>query len=405
MPTDKKLDQFVINKLTAEQYAGIESPDPDQLYLVPDESEEALPPQKAEDAGKALLANGDGTASWKGVANAESANDWKEPQTFSGGAVADEIKSKSTGNYVAKTAKDSSGAWRLSLGSDARPTDVLGTEVSLAGALKAHEGGDVEVGKNLEVDGTFTSVGGAFVVRDGLAPFQWGDIEITAVGPFIEANVATITPGQASPIPSLGFCFAVLDTGEPTITIYIPAKFDESNNVVFTSAGDPDASAYFAKTGWPIVTRTPEFNDDGTIKDYYLDKGLQFGSSDGDHMTAADMISGIGSIAKYQHTVTILAYSSENKSGIKIVFTGYSSKNTPIDSYQDLNEVFGGCTLAASGCVMVGNNAKGAIGIDLHGGTIATDFIMATDGAQSNYKVMLSDLNAPVFTDDVCVPK
>jgi len=54
---------------------------------------------------------------------------------------------------------------------------------------------------------------------------------------------------------------------------------------------------------------------------------------------------------------------------------------------------------------MVGNDAKGAIGIDLHGGTIATDFIMATDGAQTNYKVMLSDLNAPVFSDDVCVPK
>lgn len=109
--------------------------------------------------------------------------------------------------------------------------------------------------------------------------------------------------------------------------------------------------------------------------------------------------------SKYQHTVTILAYSSENKSGIKIVFTGYSSKNTPIDSYQDLNEVFGGCTLAASGCVDVAGSTKGAIGIDLHGGTIATDFIMATDGAQTNYKVMLSDLNAPVFSDDVCVPK
>lgn len=109
--------------------------------------------------------------------------------------------------------------------------------------------------------------------------------------------------------------------------------------------------------------------------------------------------------SKYQHTVTIRATTTADKKGTKIVFTGYSSKNTPIDSYQDLNEVFGGCTLAASGCVDVADATKGAIGIDLHGGTIATDFIMATDGAQTNYKVMLSDLNAPVFSDDVCVPK
>lgn len=288
---------------------------------------------------------------------------------------------------------------------DGYAVDASGN-ITLNDALHVAKNGDVEVGKNLEVDGNFTSVGGAFVVRDGLVPFQLGDIEITAVGPFIEANVATITPGQASPAPSLGFCFAVLDTGEPTITIYTPAKFDESNNAVYTSAGDPDASAYFAKIGWPLVTRKPEFNDDGTIKDYYLDKGLQFGSSDGEHMTAADMISSIGSIAKYQHTVTMTASGGTIDVPCAISFTGYSSKNLPIDSYQDLTEVFGGCTLAASGVLGSGDNQKGVRLIDLHGGTISSDFIMANEklGA-TQYPVELSLFGKLSFTDDVCVPK
>ena len=370
MPTDKKLDQFVINKLTAEQYAGIESPDPDQLYLVPDESEEALPPQKAEDAGKALLANGDGTASWKGVANAESANDWKEPQTFSGGAVADEIKSKSTGNYVAKTAKDSSGAWRLSLGSDARPTDVLGTEVSLAGALKAHEGGDVEVGKNLEVDGTLKK---GFIGLYNL------------------------------PVKSEGTTLATLDC-------FVFEGIDDFPNdpapVFFSISYTNVAKTLVAERiliGMLYVADDTPLRDKDAIETAYIDTNRLFPT-----MTSDDIDNALVDYSKsrYQHTVTMTASGGTIDVPCAISFTGYSSKNLPIDSYQDLTEVFGGCSLVASGVLGSADNQKVVRLIDLHGGTISSDFIMANEklGA-TQYPVELSLFGKLSFTDDVCVPK
>lgn len=228
---------------------------------------------------------------------------------------------------------------------DSYAVDASGN-ITLNDTLHVAKNGDVEVGKNLEVDGN-----GYFVGKT--------------------VSVGTI----------------------PLDESVLPCGIRENpvdGSVCFVGYPGPDYS-------------TGILFDAGKV--YFFKQIFTADHPGGDLQLNALAFEANVSKSKYQHTVTIRATTTADKKGTKIVFTGYSSKNTPIDSYQDLNEVFGGCTLAASGCVDVADATKGAIGIDLHGGTIATDFIMATDGAQTNYKVMLSDLNAPVFTDDVCIPK
>ena len=307
---------------------------------------------------------------------------------------------------------------------DGYAVDASGN-ITLNDALHVAKTGDVEVGKNLEVDGTLTlNTPEDLKLKTGSLTPPYYTVDDT--NNYIDIGGVTVYTGDDSgdfDAPGVLQFGSLKDNNED-----FAIKSIDPNDILQNRAD------YDGYRGIFNVFHLNEIwigqfvvNDDTTASFYGVILRHDGNGGDYDLLYFVDgpaKITGDGSVnyeegssyydlaleknvsmAKYQHTVTILAYSSENKSGIKIVFTGYSSKNTPIDSYQDLNEVFGGCTLAASGCVMVGNDAKGAIGIDLHGGTIATDFIMATDGAQTNYKVMLSDLNAPVFTDDVCVPK
>ena len=115
----------------------------------------------------------------------------------------------------------------------------------------------------------------------------------------------------------------------------------------------------------------------------------------------------IFSLAKYQHTVTIKATATADAGGCYITFTAYSSKNTPIDSYQDLHSLFGGCALSASGAARLNaaDSGKGALKLDLHGGTVATDAIVCLDASGAEHSIKLSALGSPAFSDDVCVPK
>lgn len=101
------------------------------------------------------------------------------------------------------------------------------------------------------------------------------------------------------------------------------------------------------------------------------------------------------SSAKYQHTVTLRTPTSATD---LFCFTAMSSKATPIDSYQDLTAVFGGCTVAGYG---LDETSKLAFTkLNLHGGTIATDSL--TDGEESR---TLASFQTVTFADDVCVPK
>lgn len=107
--------------------------------------------------------------------------------------------------------------------------------------------------------------------------------------------------------------------------------------------------------------------------------------------------------AKYHHCVTIqfaYAASGATSADYKICFSADSSKNTPIDSYQDLNAVFGGRRIAVTGCA---NSDGSPVYIDLHGGTIATDYLQCWDMAanESEFKFPLSSLTLVTYKDDV----
>lgn len=111
------------------------------------------------------------------------------------------------------------------------------------------------------------------------------------------------------------------------------------------------------------------------------------------------------STAKYQHTVHMTTYTDTNCQ-LNIAFTAMSSKSTPVDSYQDLNSLFGGCNLSVSGEIKY-YSALVPVYLDLHGGTIATDKIYAiTSGSAGAYQQpTLSSFPSIVYTDDVCIPK
>lgn len=107
----------------------------------------------------------------------------------------------------------------------------------------------------------------------------------------------------------------------------------------------------------------------------------------------------------FQHTVTIAGEQTaeDNYSGY-LTFTANSTKNTPIDSYQDLHELFGGCNVSVSGLTNANPNAP-AVLLNLHGGTIATDFIEFVDISAGNFTLSLSKIGSISFADDVCLPK
>lgn len=102
----------------------------------------------------------------------------------------------------------------------------------------------------------------------------------------------------------------------------------------------------------------------------------------------------------YQHTVTITMSGQQTGS---FVFTAMSDKNTPIESYQDLNTVFGGRSIGGSCTVndstLVAGSITGAVLINLHGGTISTDKIVFT--AMSKEYLLSSFAGGITIKDDV----
>lgn len=112
--------------------------------------------------------------------------------------------------------------------------------------------------------------------------------------------------------------------------------------------------------------------------------------------------------ARFQHTITIIGSRPVSGGGAcAITLTAYSSKNTPVDSYQDLNSVFGGCALSVSGLYSPASGTnRGAVKLDLHGGTIAKDMLYYSDPSMTTLQsVALSACGDITFTDDVCIPK
>ena len=93
-------------------------------------------------------------------------------------------------------------------------------------------------------------------------------------------------------------------------------------------------------------------------------------------------------IPGFKHTVTI----KTSAGAILWTQTLFNSKNTPVDSYDDLHTLFGGELLAGYGeyCQL-----------DLRGGTEATDKLIKADGTEAT----LESLGAIVYTDVCFLPK
>lgn len=104
--------------------------------------------------------------------------------------------------------------------------------------------------------------------------------------------------------------------------------------------------------------------------------------------------------AKYAHCLTIACQGSE------MCFTAMSSNNLVIDSYQDLETVFGGDRIALSGAVngITQKADSKPVYIDLHGGTVAKDFIRVYDGSAFSNVTLASLPGSVTFTDDVYIP-
>lgn len=133
MATDKNLDKLIVNKLTMEQYQGI-TPSDEELYFVTDEAE-GFPSQATGDAGKALLAVGDGSVEWGSVASLASANEWTGSNTFKNNQTiastyylnCDTINSSATGNSMLRMYYDTDGAYKVLVGTVYRQATILGS--------------------------------------------------------------------------------------------------------------------------------------------------------------------------------------------------------------------------------------------------------------------------------------
>lgn len=204
--------------------------------------------------------------------------------------------------------------------------------------------GNVEVGKNLDVDGALTiNSAKDLKTKDGTS-FGGG--------------------GLPSPWAANEKVLGVEDT--------------ENKNVIgFLSEGGFLYGCHDNQTGESCYLSPVYLGNTSVI--FYLNAKTQVESEivlPDDFMTKSQVIN-LGDINKkqatlYRHTVTF----SENGLGYNNRFTAYSEKSTPIDSIQDLISVFGNTKLQCSGTTNSGSEP--CIGIDVGTDADTTFFINIT---------------------------
>lgn len=259
--------------------------------------------------------------------------------------------------------------------------------VTIAGALTANNNGDVEVLKNLKVDGKakLGYAGKATFILNGVSIdfFVHESILIGGERPaprfvaFLPLIENITIDGIATPVIKeiWGYLINNID-GTPATTI------DEALNGVLGDIPFP-------------VALNGEFNyaEFGELRVYSGKIQLSADSSDFVDLRLIPT----ASQAKYQHTVTL------SGDGFEFCFTAKSSKNVVIDSYQDLCIVFGGQRIGLTG-YSAALSAKPVL-IDLHGGSESNDFIRVFEENGNTFaNHTLSSLGAITFADDVYIP-
>ena len=261
--------------------------------------------------------------------------------------------------------------------------------VTIAGALKANNNGDVEVFKNLMVDGkaklgcvgkrSFNTMLGApadLFVHE--AVFMGEDGQFTkrfvAFYPVVRKDMVD---GEETTFISDVWGFLINNKdGTPATTI------DEALNGELGAIPFP-----FALQGrW-------QYAEFGELRVY--SGKIQLSDTGGDEANLR--LINTASQAKYQHTVTL------SGDGFEFCFTAPSSKNLVVDSYQDLGIVFGGERIGLTGYSHA-LSAKPLL-IDLHGGSVSNDFIRVFEENGNTFaNHTLSSLGAITFEDDVYIP-
>ena len=292
--------------------------------------------------------------------------------------------------------------------------------VTIAGALKANNNGDVQVGKNLEVGGNATF--------SGKSSFIWhGTINETVEGMTITSNVSgfffqgpTMTiDGQTMDGPGIIALTAVKNDDGIECDIINPKHYNpatqelrpatveeilsgnwsfmqslESGTTLLRDRSDArlttlNVNKVMGSENDPVIDRFFKVQDEGIVLGEIAQKAKKVdGKSD----------------AKYQHTVHIVTYSDADRQ-LNVSFTAMSSKNTPINSYQTLHDVFGGRNLTLGGGMKY-YTMQTPIYMDLHGGTISTDkiYCASTENVGAYQQPTLETFPNITFTDDVCIP-
>lgn len=288
--------------------------------------------------------------------------------------------------------------------------------VTIAGTLKAANNGDVEILKNLNADGKAYFCGKNALIYHGTVStiMEGSTVQATATALMMNGPEITIQGEQENAsgagmlvLASQGKDFMVFlgtplkDNGDGTTS---PATLED----VYNDNWDPYTSIASCKR--PIM-----LGDDNTAVIDTIYTGSIIPSGGGTPTIGSNfMIGGTGttlanvvdkatgaSQAKYQHTVHITSLNDADKQ-LNVSFTAMSSKNTVINSYQRLHEVFGGRNLTVSG------NAKYyemqlPVYLDLHGGTMDTDkiYLSSSISVGAYQQPTLSTFPSITFTDDV----
>lgn len=271
--------------------------------------------------------------------------------------------------------------------------------VTIAGALKANNNGDVEVSKNLNVNGGMSAISRGFVVRDSLKPLSAEGQTFTATGSFIELNVPNIqypgsTPSGADQPKAIG-----LYVSESGISFYPCMSMNmETGEPSYTNAGDPETSAFSVSVATSFVTWSEE---DGTK---YLPLDTRFGNLyEHNNTTINDLVNrvNLSSTARYQHTITI-KFDNTNKN--ILTFTAMCDNSLSIASLQDLSIYFGGCRLTCSGGDDTGDRY---VYLDTHPSN-PNDYVVGyvnSTGFHTDETIGTLTGTGMTITDDVCIPK
>lgn len=281
--------------------------------------------------------------------------------------------------------------------------------VTIAGALTANKNGDVEVLKNLNADGMATFGGGKNAIYQKTKIENFGGTEISStMGFLLLSGVGLSVGGQTTSNGGPACLFLLNEEGTADgATAKIGVPRNASGEIISSIAAD-DFSPYGT---YALARRIIIANEDDQLQEnvIYVDNltsksavpaiDSKFCLSDNPTVSLAKLAT--ASQAKYQHTVHITTLNDPDKQ-LNLSFTARSSKNTPINSYQALHEVFGGRNLTVSG------NAKYyemqlPVYLDLHGGTMDTDkiYLSSSISVGAYQQPTLSTFPSITFTDDV----